>query len=91
MKTLRTVKKELLANARTRAAYDKLGVEFKFARELIAARTSARLSQQEVARRMGTTQSVVARLESGKGIPSTRSMMRFAKAVGGQLEVRIAM
>jgi transcriptional regulator with XRE-family HTH domain len=47
------------------------------------------MSQSEVARRMGTTQSVVARLESGKRPPSMRTMERFAQAVGGQLVMRI--
>lgn len=91
MKTLKAVKRELLTNSKTRAAYEELGVEFAFAQELIGARTRARLSQGEVARRMGTTQSVVARLESGRRIPSMRTMLRFAEAVGGHLVLRIAM
>lgn len=60
MKTLKTLKRELLADAKTRAAYEELADEFALAQELISARTRARLSQGEVARRMGTTQSVVA-------------------------------
>lgn len=90
MKTLKTLKRELLADAKTRAAFEDMADEFALARELIAARTRARLSQGEVARRMGTTQSVVARLESGKRTPSMRTMQRFAEAVGGHLVVRIA-
>jgi len=89
MKTLKTLKRELLANTKTRAAYDELGDEFALARELIAARTRARLSQAEVARRMGTTQSVVARLESGRRTPSMRTVQRFAQAVGGRVVVTI--
>jgi predicted transcriptional regulator len=89
MKTLKTLKRELLANTKTRAAYEEQADEFALARELIAARTRARLSQGEVARRMGTTQSVVARLESGRRAPSMRTMQRFAQAVGGHLVVRI--
>lgn len=89
MKTLKTLKRELLTNTRTRVAYADLAEEFGLARELIAARTRARLSQGEVARRMGTTQSAVARLESGKRTPSMRTMQRFAEAVGGHLVVRI--
>jgi DNA-binding transcriptional regulator YiaG len=91
VKSLKTVRRELLLNPKTRAAYDELGAEFVFARELIAARTQARLSQDEVARRMGTTQSVVARLESGRRLPSIRTMLRFAEAVGGYLVFKIAM
>ena len=66
MKTLKTLKREMLADAATKAAYDAQAEEFAIAHELIAARARAGLSQSEVAQRMGTTQSVVARLESGK-------------------------
>jgi ribosome-binding protein aMBF1 (putative translation factor) len=87
MKTLKTLKQELLADAETRAAYDGLTDEFAIVRELVAAR--AGLSQSEVAQRMGTTQSAVARMESGKRLPSMRTVERFAQAVGGHLVFRI--
>lgn len=48
------------------AAYDELAREFKLARSVIEARTRAGLTQDELARRMETTQSVIARLESGR-------------------------
>jgi predicted transcriptional regulator len=89
MKTLKTLKQEMLADADTRAEYDAMADEYAVARELIAARARAGLSQSEVAQRMGTTQSVVARLESGKRPPSMRTVERFAQAVGGHLVFRI--
>ncbi|MDP2793348.1 MAG: helix-turn-helix transcriptional regulator [Sulfurisoma sp.] len=89
MKTLKTLKRELLADAETRAAYDALADEYAISREMIAARARAGLSQSEVAQRMGTTQSVVARLESGKRPPSMRTVQRFAQAVGGHAVLRI--
>jgi transcriptional regulator with XRE-family HTH domain len=46
-----------------------------------------RLSQAKLARRMKTTQSTVARLESGRGQPSTRTLLRFAKATGHRLKI----
>lgn len=49
-----------------RAAYSKLGPEFELAGALIEARTHAGLTQAQLARRMETTQSVIARLESGR-------------------------
>ncbi len=52
-----------------RAAYDEFGPEFELARSLIEARTRAGLTQAQLARRMKTTQSVVARLESGRVRP----------------------
>jgi predicted transcriptional regulator len=89
MKSLKTLKREMLADTETRAAYDAMAEEFAIARELIAARTRAGLSQSEVARRMGTTQSVVARLESGNRPPSLRTVERFAQALGGHAVLRI--
>ena len=89
MKTLQTLEREMLNDANARAAYDTLADENAVARELIAARARAGLSQSEVAQRMGTTQSVVARLESGKHPPSMRTVERFAQAVGGHVVLRI--
>lgn len=89
MKTLKTLKTELLARPDTHAEYDALADEFAMARELIAARTRAGLTQAEVAQRMGTGQSTVARLESGRGTPSLRSVQRYAQAVGYRAVVRL--
>lgn len=76
-------KAELLRNPRVRKAYDAMAPEFEIARELIAARARAGLTQAQVASRMGTTQSVVARLEGGK-LPSMRTLARYAKATGAR-------
>ena len=89
MKTLKDIKRELLANPAAQAAYESQAAEFDVARELIAARSRAGLTQNDVAQRMGTTQSVVARLEGGKGVPSMRTVQRYAQAVGGRAVVRI--
>ena len=89
MKALARIKSDMLAAPDVRAAYDALADEFTIARELIAARARAGLSQAEVAQRMGTTQSVIARLESGKRPPSLRTVQRFAQAVGARAVVRI--
>lgn len=89
MKTLKTLKRDMRANAATRAEYEAMADEYAIARELIAARTRAGLSQSEVAQRMGTTQSVVARLESGRRLPSLRTVERFAQAVGGHVVLQI--
>jgi len=86
---LNNVKAELLANPGVRLAYDAQAPEFELARELIAARTQAGLTQGDVAARMGTTQSVVARIESGRGTPSMRTVQRFASAVGARAVVRM--
>ncbi len=89
MKTLKSLKTELLADPDTRAEYNAMAAEFSMARELIAARSRAGLTQGEVAARMGTTQSVVARLESGRRAPSMRTVERYAQAVGARAVVHL--
>jgi ribosome-binding protein aMBF1 (putative translation factor) len=69
------------------AAYDALEDEFALASALIKARGDAAMTQEQVARAMGTTQAVVARLESGKTLPSTRTLERFAKATHTRLRI----
>lgn len=68
--------------------YDALAPEFHLARALLAARSRAGLSQQEVAARMGANQSAVVRLESGRK-PSLKSIERYARAVGTMVEIRL--
>jgi ribosome-binding protein aMBF1 (putative translation factor) len=70
-----------------REAYDALEEEFQLAETLIAARTRAGLSQTQLAAKMHTSQSYVARLESGKVHPSTEALERFAKATGTRLKI----
>ena len=70
-----------------REAYDRLGPEFELSRSLIEARTRARLTQAELAERMKTTQSVIARLESGRSRPSTRTLEKIAQATGTKLRI----
>ena len=62
--------------------YNALEEEFNLASTMIAARGQAGLTQAQLARRMKTTQAVIARLESGRVKPSTRTLERFAAATG---------
>ena len=70
-----------------RREYEALEEEFSLVAALIEARTRAGLTQEEVARRMKTTQAVIARLESGGSKPSTRTLERFAEATGSRLRI----
>ena len=58
-------------------------------REMIAARVRAGLTQQELAQRMGTTQSTIARLERGGRSPNIKTLRRLAEVTGSQLVVRL--
>jgi ribosome-binding protein aMBF1 (putative translation factor) len=79
--------KDMAESAGYREAYEALDEEFALIDSLIRARTSARLSQAEVASRMGTTESVISRLESGRAKPSTRTLERYAEATGHKLRI----
>jgi DNA-binding XRE family transcriptional regulator len=84
-----SVKKRMLADREVREAYAALDEEFALARELIAARVRAGLTQAELAQRMGTTQSAIARLESGARLPSVKTLLRFAKATDSRPVLRL--
>ena len=72
------------------AAYDALAVEYSVAKEMLAARVRAGLTQEAVATRMGTSKSTVSRLESaGKHAPSLVSLKRYAEAVGCKVEIKL--
>lgn len=88
MRSVEVWLRKQLKNPAFKKEYDALEEEFALARELIAARTRAKLSQAQVARRMGTSQSAVARIESGR-TPSLTSLRRYAKAVGRKLEIKL--
>jgi ribosome-binding protein aMBF1 (putative translation factor) len=68
-------------------SYDALEEEFALASALIRARGDADMTQEQVAEAMGTTQAVIARLEGGKTMPSTRTLARFAKATRTRLRI----
>ena len=70
-----------------RAAYDALEDESALASALIKARADAEMTQEQVAKAMGTTQPAVARLEGAKSMPSTRTLERFAKATRTRLRI----
>src|ERR1700678_4537291 len=82
--------KEWKRNPRYVAAYDALESEFALASAMIKARAEADMTQEQVAEAMGTTQAVVARLESGKALPSTPTLERCAKATRTRLQISFA-
>jgi transcriptional regulator with XRE-family HTH domain len=76
-----------MKNKEYRKAYDDLAPEFALARAVIAARVTAGLTQEQLAERMATSQSVIARLESGRTRPSTQTLERLATATGTRLKI----
>ena len=88
MKSFDAWKKKMLKRPEFREEYEALEEEFALAQELIAARARAKLTQAQVARRMGTSQSAVARLEGG-GAPSITTLRKFAHATGSRVEIKL--
>ena len=84
---IRDLHKKWMKDPAYRKEYDALEEEFALIAAVAKARMRAGLSQAELAKRMKTTQSTVARLESGRGKPSTRTLQRFAKATGHKLKI----
>lgn len=80
--------KRWMKEPKYRKAYAALEEEFAVAKAVIAARNRAGLTQVELARKMGTTQPVVARLEGGRTQPSLRTLQRLAQATGSRLTIR---
>lgn len=87
MTKLKELKALLLKDPEVRKAYDAQEEEFALMAAVAKARVRAGLSQAELAKRMKTTQSTIARLESGRGHPSTRTLTRLAKATGHRLKI----
>lgn len=71
-------------------AYAALEDEYILVRELLAARTRAGLTQEEVAKSMGTTKSAVSRLEgTSRHSPSLGTLRKYARAVGCTVDLRL--
>lgn len=91
MLTHKELKARALARPEVKAEYNRLAEEFAFLDEFLKARAAAGITQAEVAERIGTTQSAVARLESGRGkhSPSLATLQKYAHALGCRLELRL--
>ena len=91
MLTHKQLRTKALANAGVKAKYEELADEFSLLDEFLKARAAQGLTQAQVAEKIGTTQSAVARMESGSGkhSPSLATLTKYADALGCKLEVRL--
>lgn len=89
--SLKQFKRKAFERPSVKSAYDDLAQEFEFLDEVLKARAESGLTQAEVAKRIGTTQSAIARLESAalKHSPSIATLQRYAQALGYRVEVRL--
>ncbi len=89
MKSWKSLKQELLKNKKVAAEYKRLEPRYKLISQLIKARIKKGLTQEELAKRVGTKQSAIARLESGNANPSITFLEKVTKAVGSDLVIQI--
>ena len=87
MTKLKELKERFMEDPEFRVEYARADDEFALIEALVRARTAAKLTQAELARRLGTTQSAVARLEGGRVSPSVATLRRYAEATGTRLSV----
>ena len=87
MTTLDTLHRKWMKSPSYAAEHEALEPEFKVAAAVIAARTQAGLTQQELAKRMQAKQTFVARLESGSQNTTIKTLERLAAATGLHLHI----
>ena len=72
-----------------KAEYDKLQPEYAVIRAIIRARVENGVTQEDLAEKIGTKQSVISRLESGRANPSLAFLKKLAEALNTTLEIRL--
>ena len=90
MKNYNKIKAQLLRDPKFKQEYDSLEPEFELARQIIKKRLSLGLSQSALAKKMGTKQSAIARLESGAYNPSMAFLLKTVKALKADLQIIIS-
>ncbi len=82
-------KKKALADPEIKTEYDRLGPEFAIIDSIIRKRLEKKISQKQLAQRMGTQQSALSRLESGNYNPSLKFLKKVAAALDSRLQISI--
>lgn len=89
MRRLSDLKATLMETPGFGVAYAAADIEYSLIEALVRARAAAGLSQAELATRIGTTQSAIARLEAGRVSPSIKTLKRYAEATGSKLRINL--
>ncbi|MSU75810.1 MAG: XRE family transcriptional regulator [Candidatus Magasanikbacteria bacterium] len=89
MKSFSVLKKKLLKDPAVRKVYKELGPEFELIRMIIQKRMHKGLTQTALARKIGTKQSAIARLESGEYNPTVAFLGKVAKALDTRLSISL--
>jgi len=84
----REVLNKELQDPKFRREYEKVETEFAPIRAILDARMKKGITQATIAKKMGTTQSAIARVESGNANPSLKFMQKLADALDLRLDIR---
>lgn len=87
--TFTQLKAKVLKNNAIKAEYDAMTAEYAVIKSIIANRHKQGWSQMELAKRVGTRQPVISRLESGASNPTLELLQRVATALELKLEVSL--
>ncbi|KKP86857.1 MAG: transcriptional regulator, XRE family [Parcubacteria group bacterium GW2011_GWC1_35_8] len=83
------VKKEWLKDPKFRKSYDDLEPEYSIIRAILRKRIESKMSQKDLAKKLGTKQSAISRLESGNYNPTLSFLKKLSSTLGGKLEIKI--
>lgn len=81
---------ESLKNPKLKAEYDRLEPEFAAIMAILEARKKKGMTQAKLAKKMGTKQSVISRVESGRTNPTVGFLQKLADALDRRLIIRFA-
>lgn len=82
------LKKELLKDKKVAKEYKRLKPYYSLVNKLIEARIKRGFTQGQLAEKIGTKQSAIARLESGNANPSIAFLQKLARALNSNLEIK---
>lgn len=89
MRSWEEVRKDLLSDPETKREYDKLAPRYEVISQLIAARLKKGMTQADIAKKVGTKQSAIARLEGGNVNPTLDFLEKIAEVLGCKLTIRL--
>lgn len=90
MQTYKTFKQRLLKDKQTKKAYQALGPEFALVKMLMKKRLERSLTQAQLAKKIGTKQSAISRLEQGSCNPSLNFLKKVTNALDAKLRISIS-
>jgi transcriptional regulator with XRE-family HTH domain len=90
LKSFDVIREKWLKDYEVKKGYDALGTEFQIAAEIIKARTNARMTQAELAERLGTKPTAIARIESPNyGKVSISTLKKIAGVLNCELKIEL--